>query len=396
MEEYEVLKKAATELNEIMHATHINASDRAVYASGMLLAMHVLTPDSLYGTEDAASHYIYSHLMAFLKDLLSPEMYQMTAREFQVLTSDPGRDRYLEELHGSYTQYIFCFIYQNIFQLSDRMNSIGELFGEFLKYTVQMSTENGKILTPSYISHLMTKLIHVKDTDEVLDVCAGSGGMLVAAYDEMRSGNPGLQLKKDQLRGIEINPRMATLAVSNMILRGISAEAVVLGNTFLYSEDKKYDKLLINPDFTCEENGLPFLSYGLDMLKEGGEGAVIIQDSAGGGMASVSAREILAHHTLLCSIKMPIDLFSPNAKVQTNIYLFRAHIPHDFQKIMLLVDFRNEGCRRTKHCFKYTKDVWRLYANLVKACGEKKEYPGARSSLVKSQISDVTEITKLI
>ena len=36
MEEYEVLKKAAAELNEIMHAAHINASDRAVYASGML------------------------------------------------------------------------------------------------------------------------------------------------------------------------------------------------------------------------------------------------------------------------------------------------------------------------------------------------------------------------
>lgn len=31
MEEYEVLKKAAAELNEIMHAAHINASDRAVY-----------------------------------------------------------------------------------------------------------------------------------------------------------------------------------------------------------------------------------------------------------------------------------------------------------------------------------------------------------------------------
>lgn len=129
-------------------------------------------------------------------------MYQMTAREFQVLTSDPERDRYLDKLHASYTHYIFCFIYQNIFQISDGMDSIGELFGEFLKYTVQMATENGKVLTPSYISHLMAKLIHVKDTDEVLDVCAGSGGMLVAAYDEMRSSNPGLQLKKDQLRGL--------------------------------------------------------------------------------------------------------------------------------------------------------------------------------------------------
>lgn len=128
MEEYEVLKKAAAELNEIMHAAHINASDRAVYASGMLLAMHVLTPDSLYATEDTASHYIYRHLMDFLKDQLSPEMYQMTAREFQVLTSDPERDRYLDKLHGSYTHYIFCFIYQNIFQISDGMDSIGGTF----------------------------------------------------------------------------------------------------------------------------------------------------------------------------------------------------------------------------------------------------------------------------
>lgn len=386
MEEYEVLKKAAAELNEIMHAAHINASDRAVYASGMLLAMHVLTPDSLYATEDTASHYIYRHLMDFLKDQLSPEMYQMTAREFQVLTSDPERDRYLEKLHRSYTQYIFCFIYQNIFRLSDRMDSIGELFGEFLKYTVQMATENGKVSPPSYICHLMAKLIHVKDTDEVLDVCTGSGGMLVAAYDEMRSSNPGLQLKKDQLRGIEINPRMAALAVSNMILRGISAEAVVLGNTFLYSKDKKYDKLLISPDFTCEENGLPFLSYGLDMLKEGGEGAVIIQDSAGGGMASVSAREILAHHTLLCSIKMPIDLFSPNAKVQTSIYIFKAHVPHDYHKEVLFIDFRNDGCKRTKRGMKHGEGVWQLYSDLVKTYNEKKEYPGI--PVILDKISD--------
>lgn len=70
MEEYEVLKKAAAELNEIMHAAHINASDRAVYASGMLLAMHVLAPDSLYATEDTASHYIYRHLIRKETDTL--------------------------------------------------------------------------------------------------------------------------------------------------------------------------------------------------------------------------------------------------------------------------------------------------------------------------------------
>lgn len=386
--DYEILKKAAAELNEIMHAAHINASDRAIYVSGMLLSMYdeYLSPDSFpeYNLESRDSRFIYNHLLTFLGTVLSGEKYEMVSREFEVLVSDPERDRYIESISGSYTRYIFTYIYNNIFLLSDGVDSIGELFGEFLKYTVQMATENGKVLTPSYISHLMAKLIHIKDSDSVLDVCAGSGGMLVAAMDEMNVDSK--KLGKNQFRGIEINPRMATLAISNMILRGITADSIVKANTFYHTEEKKYDKLLINPDFTCEENGLPFLSYGLNMLREGGEGAVIIQDSAGGGIACDSARLILSQHTLLGSIKMPLDLFSPNAKVQTSIYIFKAHVPHDYHKEVLFIDFRNDGCKRTKRGMKHGEDVWRLYSDLVKAYNERKEYPGI--PVILDRISD--------
>lgn len=387
--DYKVLKKAAAELNEIMHQAHVNASDRAIYVSGILLSMYdkSLTPDSLSCSDNLPdSRIIYNHLLAFLSKLLSSEKYEMVSREFEILVSDPERDRYIEDFSGSYTKKIFTYVYENILFLSDGIDSIGELFGEFLKYTIQMATENGKVLTPSYISHLMAKLINVTEHDDVLDICAGSGGMLVAAYDEMSLKNEHLQLRKSQLRGVEINPRMATLAISNMILRGISAEAIIKSDAFYYTNEKKYDKLLINPDFTCEENGLPFLAYGLNMLKEGGRGAVIIQDSAGGGMASESAGQILTQNTLLCSIKMPIDLFSPNAKVQTSIYIFQAHTPHDFKNDVVFIDFRNDGCKRTKRGIKYEGDVWKLYSDLIKAYKERKSYPGI--PVILDKISD--------
>lgn len=75
---------------------------------------------------------------------------------------------------------------------------------------------------------------------------------------------------------------------------------------------------------------MPFIAYGLDRMAKGGLGAIIIQDSAGGGKAVKSNQKILKSHTLLASIKMPVDLFVPVAGVQTSIYIFKAHEPHDF------------------------------------------------------------------
>lgn len=87
--DYEILKKAAAELNEIMHAAHINASDRTIYVSGMLLSMYdeYLSPDSFpeYNLKSRDSRFIYNHLLTFLGTVLSGEKYEMVSREFEVL-----------------------------------------------------------------------------------------------------------------------------------------------------------------------------------------------------------------------------------------------------------------------------------------------------------------------
>jgi len=96
---------------------------------------------------------------------------------------------------------------------------------------------------------------------------------------------------------------------------------------------------------------MPFFEFGLDHMKKGGKGAVIIQDSAGAGKAILTNQSILKKHKMIASIKMPADLFNPNAIVQTSIYVFESGTPHNFDyDIVKFIDFRNDGYKRTERC----------------------------------------------
>lgn len=434
---YKSLKRSAKELNEIMNTAHISPTDRAIYVSGLLLAMqrNKLIPEKLTGgkTDDDLENLrdgvrIFNEIEQYLKYRKIPtDKKKLMLQEYGIVKSDEERDKYNEELGESSTKHIFTFIYKNVYQLANNthIDSLGELFSEFLKYTVHNASENGKVLTPPYVTKLMAELIDVNRHSQVLDICTGSGGFLVAAMDKMlkecdetsisdlkkeideyvKKEFPYLQvedaieelkktmgldqdcderqivkwiIKKNQLHGIEVDSKMYVLAAANMIMRGDGSSSIVKADAFKEKEvlSKKYDRLLINPDFTYQENGLPFFDVGLDSLEKDGLGAVIIQDSAGSGKGVNTAKKILKKHTMLGSIKMPGDLFIPNAKVQTSIYIFKAGTPHDFEKDVTFIDFRKDGYRRTKRAVTEVDDVHRLYADVKKAYINGKSYPG--------------------
>jgi len=101
----------------------------------------------------------------------------------------------------------------------------------------------------------------------------------------------------------------------------------------------------------------------------GGKAAVIIQDSVGAGKSIGTTANILKRHKMLASIKMPADLFMPNANVQTSIYIFEAGTPHNCEyDIVKFIDFRNDGYKRTERCIKEVdhpveryQDIYLLY-----------------------------------
>ena len=91
---------------------------------------------------------------------------------------------------------------------------------------------------------------------------------------------------------------------------------------------------------------MSFVEKALGMMNKG-YAAIIIQNSAGTGKAVEYNRRILQKHTLLASIKMPIDLFIGKSSVQTQIYVFKVNEKHEKDEMVKFIDFSNDGYTRT-------------------------------------------------
>ena len=429
----EILKIYAKKLNKLMHNHNITAPQRVLYVSGMLLSMqdikdnYGLTPDDLKGSQldnERDGVLITNRISSFLKNRKIPlEKLNLMLASFNEISKNSQRDEidetkpndrevaYLLKEKSSTTKQIFTFLYRNIFQKIDgsggesfgHIDVMGEMYSEFLKYALGDGKELGIVLTPPYITKMMAEILDIDKDNRVMDLATGSAGFLISAMQIMiENANENYakgsskaikkidEIKRNQLLGVELNAEMYTLAATNMILRGDGSARIEHGSAFnrpdkLYSNFKA-DRILLNPPFTFEENGMPFIAYGLDRMAKGGLGAIIIQDSAGSSKAVKSNQKILKSHTLLASIKMPVDLFVPVAGVQTSIYIFKAHEPHDFERSVKFIDFRNDGYKRTSRSLQELDEPTQRYADIVKI------YKAGRAAKVSSQLWNLDEI----
>ncbi|EHJ8972642.1 N-6 DNA methylase [Salmonella enterica] len=408
----EKLSKYAAKLNKLMHNHNITAPQRVLYVSGMLLAMQEiksengevlikgLTPDDLHGHESEKlrdGYKIFLQIDAFLEEKnIEREKRKLMLSSFSEINKDADRDsktaldkevsRFIDG-YASTNKQIFTFIYEFIYKSIDsfvgHLDIMGELYSEFLKYALGDGKEIGIVLTPPYVTKMMAEILNVNQDSRVMDLATGSAGFLISSMEIMiedaeRHGalNSPLteekirKIKNEQLLGVELNAEMYTLAATNMILRGDGSSKIHKANTFntppeLYANFGA-DRLLLNPPFSFEENGMPFIRFGLDNMVKGGLGAIIIQDSAGSGKSVKTNREILKRHTLKASIKMPTDLFQPMAGVQTSIYILEAGTPHDFEQTVKFIDFRNDGYKRTSRALQQTDKPIERYQDIVK------------------------------
>lgn len=331
------------------------------------------------GKEEWKAHFEY--LLPFFQDEQKLMMDSFEGAIHSDLDRDKlvGKDKIVGEMiqseKASITKQIFVYLYKEIFLQIDAdsgsLDIMGSMYSEFLKYALGDGGSLGKVLTPPYITDLMAKAIDINMNDRVMDLATGSGAFLVSSMKLMiddanttyginsAKANKKIQeIKSSQLLGIEYDAKMYTLAASNMILRGDGSSQIKKGDTFkepttVYT-DFNANKLLLNPPFSADNYGMPFLAYGLRFMsnKERAKAAIIIQDSAGSGKARVTNQEILKNNTLLASIKMPSDLFVPNATVNTSIYIFEVGVPHDFDRSVKFIDFRNDGYKRNKRGIK--------------------------------------------
>ncbi|MGX0167477.1 type I restriction enzyme M protein [Staphylococcus hominis] len=426
------LQKYAKKLNKLMHNHNITAPQRVLYVSGMLLAMQDvidengeilqggLTPQDLKGLQTESKRdgkLITDQIKEYLhiKNIEDEKMNLMMSSFYEIskdrqrdekITLDKEVSKFLES-DSSTNKQIFTFLYENIFSSIDSMTGhidiMGEMYSEFLKYALGDGTELGIVLTPPYVTKMMAELLDINKDSKVMDLATGSAGFLISSMElmiekaelEFGKGTSAAEesinkIKSNNLLGIELNAEMYTLAATNMILRGDGSSNIKKANTFntpksLY-EDFKATKLLLNPPFSYRENGMPFIEFGLDNMQRNGIGAIIIQDSAGSGKSIGTNKRILKKHTLLASIKMPADLFQPMAGVQTSIYIFEAKKPHDFERTVKFIDFRNDGYKRTGRGIQVIDSPIERYRDILKV------YKAGKTARINHELWNIDNI----
>lgn len=245
----------------------------------------------------------------------------------------------------------------------------GKLFNEMYSWLgFTQDKLNDVVLTPSYVANLLVKLARVNKDSYVWDFATGSAGLLVAAMNEMLNdaknsikspeelAQKEIKIKAEQLLGLELISGIYMLAILNMILMG-DGSSNILNKNSLTDFDGKYgfgetidqfpaDAFVLNPPYSADGNGMIFVEKALNMMYKG-YAAIIIQNSAGSGKAKEYNQKILKKHTLLASIKMPIDLFIGKSSVQTNIYVFKVNEKHHKDEMVKFIDFSNDGYTRT-------------------------------------------------
>ncbi|MTJ54613.1 N-6 DNA methylase [Anabaena sp. UHCC 0253] len=154
---------------------------------------------------------------------------------------------------------------------------VGSVYETFLTGTLR--GDLGQYLTPRQLVEFMVEIADIQIGEKILDLSCGSGGFLIRAFTNVRKKIHSLNVSKDEkdrliddlvknnLWGIEINPRLSTLCRINMILHGDGYEHIYTGDSIRdnifentdnrridlarieQSDNLKFDVILINPPF---------------------------------------------------------------------------------------------------------------------------------------------------
>ena len=260
----------------------------------------------------------------------------------------------------------------------------GKLFNEMYNWLgFSQDKLNDVVLTPTYISTLLVKLARIDKDSFVWDFATGSAGLLIAAMNEMLEDAKNIKspderrqkeinIKAQQLLGIEILPEVYMLAILNMILMGDGSSKILnVDSIKAFKNEDKFpaNAFILNPPYSASGNGMVFVQKALEMMEKG-YASIIIQNSAGSGKAIDYNKAILQKHTLVASIKMPVDIFIGKASVNTNIYVFKVGEKHKPKTRVKFIDFSDDGYTRTNrkkasNNLKDTNNARQRYEELV-------------------------------
>ncbi|MDO4779370.1 MAG: N-6 DNA methylase, partial [Tissierellia bacterium] len=177
----------------------------------------------------------------------------------------------------------------------------------------------------------------------------GTGGFITSWLGELSKQVTDTTEQKmfdDSIYGIEKKPFPYLLCVTNMLLHDIEVPNIyhtnsLKSNLLDYTEDDKYDVILMNPpyggkedksiqgffpdDLASSETADLFMSVIMYRLKKNGRAAVVVPDGFlfGADNAKVNIKKkLLTDFNLHTIIRLPNSVFSPYTSISTNLLFF--------------------------------------------------------------------------
>ena len=357
---------AAERINGLLHVGGINKNDRAKTMAALLLSV-VDHPPNLETTLPVLIGEVNARSRAVLTANGKPDFAPFVA------ILPPTNTTNHVKFKAALVQTIQELLNLNI---RSAMNSstdvLGQFYEVFLKYG-NGAKEIGIVLTPRHVTRFAVEAVGVSPTDLVLDPACGTGGFLVAAFDQVRRTGTNDQVdrfKQFSLFGIEQESYVAVLAIVNMIFRGDGQHNITEGNCFTTNLQpatiggvpsgvfakkpaqpgtEPITRVLMNPPFALRgavDKEFKFVTRALSLMADGG---ILFSLLPMGCMFGAHEErvwrvtELLAHNTLLAVISLPSDLFAPAARKQVVAVIIKKGFPHRREQPVFWARIANDG-----------------------------------------------------
>lgn len=340
---------AAIELSRILRTARVEAPLRPKVIGALALAMYQGEIDLIEENALASINELISQAIDESVDL-TPEKKPRLEESLRLMGADydrlsPQISKIVHLLHALNIRAV----------LQTDTDFLGLFYEAFLRYGYD-NNALGIVFTPRHITRFCAQLIDAKSTDKVIDLACGTGGFLVAAFDQMMSGAHGpkaIQKVKRDLYGFDTNPTIWALATLNMFFRGDGKSHIE--NKSCLDQDSKdlvadsFQKAFLNPPFSQDdEPERDFIDASMDALEPEGLLAVVVKAGIFADDDNKSwRREFTRNHTVLAMISLPEDLFYPTA-APTSILVARAHIQQQDDDKVLMARVDNDGYEKLK------------------------------------------------
>jgi len=360
--------KTAERINETLHEGAVNPNERAKVVSALLLSM--LT-DSGPKIEERDTGLLIQDINNRAALILKRQGKQ-TFEDHIRLPLPAAEDNHVK-LRRALVETLQDLRGLNIHSaMKSGADWLGTFYEVFLKYA-RWAQDLGIVLTPRHITKFAARAIGIGPRDIVYDPTCGTGGFLVAAFEEVKLSSGLKQIeefKRHSVFGLEQDDGIAALAVVNMIFRGDGKNNIERSNCLSKhlvpdtgrtgvrtarfsktpSSSSPVTRVLMNPPFSLKrDKEYRFVSHALNQMVDGGLLFSILPYAvmAKSGQAKTWRGNLLKKHTLLSVVTLPIDIFYPVSVPPVGVFI-KQGIPHNHEKTVLWVRAETDGHLKSK------------------------------------------------